>query len=438
MSFDAISWRFLSVLNLSTYISTSLETCFMTALSPSFSRKFLPFLLTLALVACCIEIDISVPSFPGMANHFKVSDGVIQLTIAYNFLGFCLASFFYGPLSDCYGRRKVMIYGNALLVLGAVGCVFAPSIPFLLVSRFIQGIGASTSAVVVFAMAADAYQGEKAVKLIAFMNSLLTTLMAIAPVFGAFITEAVGWRGNYSAVAIVCVVSWALLYFFLPETKDDLETFSLRKVLKDYGTILSSRKFMVASLVPSLLCGSYMAFVATASCLYIESFGLSTTAYALHQGAFVGSFSVISLFSGKVAAAFGAKESVQKALLLSIAGTTALVGLSFVAPNSPYLITSLMVVFGTGVAVIYPIVFASSLEVFPEIKGTASSAIMAMRAFLCSGAVFAVSSVYNGQTLPIAMTILAFTLLGAVCTIQWLKTCSENELPLEVSSSEAA
>ena len=107
-------------------------------------RRFLP-LLILSLIACCIEVDISVPGFPDMGRHFNVEDGIIQMTIAYNFLGFCLGAAIYGPLSDAYGRRPIMIWGNAILLLGAIGCVIAPSIPFLLATRLIQGIGASAS-----------------------------------------------------------------------------------------------------------------------------------------------------------------------------------------------------------------------------------------------------------------------------------------------------
>jgi len=162
----------------------------------------LPFLLILSLIAKFIEIDISVPSFPDIVRYFNVSEGTIQLTIAYNFLGFCIGGLFFGPLSECYGRRRIMIIGNTLLLIGAVGCVFAPSVFSLLIFRFIQGIGASTS-VVVFAIVADSYQGDKAIKFIGIMNSVLTVVMAIAPVLGSFINEIVGWRGNYATVAIL-------------------------------------------------------------------------------------------------------------------------------------------------------------------------------------------------------------------------------------------
>ncbi|WP_255453541.1 MFS transporter [Wolbachia endosymbiont of Atemnus politus] len=115
------------------------------------------------MIAKFIEIGISVPSFPDIVRYFDVSEGRIQLTIAYNFLGFCIGGLFLGPLSECYGRRRIMIIGNTLLLIGAVGCVFSPSVFWLLISRFIQGTGVSTS-VVVFAIVADSYKGDEAVK----------------------------------------------------------------------------------------------------------------------------------------------------------------------------------------------------------------------------------------------------------------------------------
>jgi MFS transporter, DHA1 family, multidrug resistance protein len=234
-------------------------------------KTFMP-LLILSLITCCIEIDISVPGFPDMAKFFNVSEGAIQLTIAYNFLGFCLAGLFYGPLSDCYGRRKMMILGNGLLLIGAVGCAFAPSLFILFVSRFIQGLGASASAVVVFAMIADAYTGEKAIKLIGIMNSALTVLMAIAPIIGSFINQAVGWRGNYAIVATMSLISWLLLVFLLPETKKEFEPFHVNKVLNNYKTLFCNAKFLKSSLIPSLQCSAYFSFVACGVFLYTETF----------------------------------------------------------------------------------------------------------------------------------------------------------------------
>ncbi|WP_264683295.1 MULTISPECIES: multidrug effflux MFS transporter [unclassified Wolbachia] len=366
----------------------------------------LPFLLILSLIAKFIEIDISVPSFPDMVRYFNVSEGTIQLTIAYNFLGFCIGGLFFGPLSECYGRRRIMIIGNTLLLIGAVGCVFAPSVFSLLISRFIQGIGASTS-VVVFAIVADSYQGDKAIKFIGIMNSVLTVVMAIAPVLGSFINEIVGWRGNYATVAILCLISWVLLLFLLPETKKDRDIFSLKKMMKDYRKLLSSSKFMVLSLQQSLFSAAYMSFITCGPFLYMETFGLSSTIYALHQGAIVGSFSLISLFSIKILKKFGAVWCVISGTSVGAIGSLLFVILSVIMPHSFYLVTLSMIIFSIGCAICQPVVFNASINVFPEIKGTASSALSFIRAFVMAIFIGLTSYVYNGQAINISLLVLS-------------------------------
>ncbi|MFP3023623.1 MAG: multidrug effflux MFS transporter [Wolbachia sp.] len=370
----------------------------------------LPFLLILSLIAKFIEIDISVPSFPDIVRYFNVPEGTIQLTIAYNFLGFCIGGLFFGPLSECYGRRRMMIIGNTFLLIGAVGCVVAPSVFYLLISRFIQGIGASTS-VVVFAIIADSYKGEETVKFIGIMNSVLTIVMAIAPVLGSFINEIVGWRGNYASVAILCFISWVLLIFLLPETKKDRDVFSLKKMMKDYKKLLSSSKFMVLSLQQSLFSAAYISFITCGPFLYMETFGLSSTIYALHQGAIVGSFSLISLFSIKILKKFGAVWCVISGTSVGAIGSLLFVILSVIMPHSFYLVTLSMIIFSIGCTICQPVVFNASINVFPEIKGTASSALSFIRAFVMAIFIGLTSYVYNGQVISAAVLVFSAVIL---------------------------
>ncbi len=380
----------------------------------------LPFLLILSLIAKFIEIDISVPSFPDMVRYFNVSEGTIQLTIAYNFLGFCIGGLFFGPLSECYGRRRIMIIGNTLLLIGAVGCIFAPSIFWLLISRFVQGIGVSTS-VVVFAIVADSYKGDEAVKFIGIMNSVLTVVMAIAPVLGSFINEIVGWRGNYATVAILCLISWVLLLLALPETKKDRDIFSLKKMMKDYRKLLSSPRFVTLSLMSSLFSAAYMSFITCGPFLYMKTFGLSSTIYALHQGAIVGCFPLISLFAGKILQKLGAIKCVISGTSVVAIGSLLLVIFSIIVPHSFYLVTLSMIIFSIGCAIFQPVIFNASINVFPEIKGTASSAVSFIRAFITAIFIGLTSYVYNGQAISVAVLVLSAIVLELVFTVYLLR-----------------
>ncbi len=383
--------------------------------------RFLPFLLIVSLVAPCMEVDLSAPSFPAIVPGLNTTDAWVQMTIAINFLGFAISGILYGPLSDSFGRRPVMIYGNALLLIGAAGCVFAPSIELLLVSRFIQGMGAAASAVVAFAIVADAYEGVKSTRFIGIMNSALTALMAIAPVLGSFVFKAVGWRGSYGFVAILCLVSWLLLVIGLPETKHKREPFHLKKIILDYKRLLSSTPFMVLSFVPTVLCAGYFSFIACSPFWYMDEMHLSVMAYALYQGSIVAVFSLVSIFSSKLIKHFGERRNVTYGMGFSFIGTCMILFMGLMRIPSPMFITLGMIVFATGFAALYPVVFSYSLNMFPEIRGAASSVLMAIRMIVVSTGVGLGSLFYNGQALSIGVILIICTLLSLIFLSSILK-----------------
>lgn len=383
---------------------------------------FILSLFILSLVAGCIEVEIAVPSFPEMATYFQVPENLIQLTVAYNFIGFCLTALIYGPLSERYGRRLVMITGNTLLFLGSLGCVLASSIEVLLLFRFIQGLGASASAVIVFTMIADIYyKDHQSIKIISLINTVLTILMATAPIAGSFISQAMGWWGNYVLVVVICAFSLGLQVLFLPETKKEFSSITFGTVVADYKRLLTSQRFMANSILPGLLYGCYIAFVSAASFLYIETFGMSTSSYALHQGATISAFTVINLLTPLLIEKFKKVRCLMIGLGLCGIGLLSLVFISLLMPISPYFITAFMMVFCMGFAICYPATFADSLEVFPEIKGISSSAGMSLRMLICAACVGGTSYLFNGHPISLFLSLVPPLFIAFGCFILVLK-----------------
>ncbi|KTD56020.1 major facilitator superfamily (MFS) transporter [Legionella sainthelensi] len=390
-------------------------------------NRFLPWLFLLSLISTCAEVDISVPGFPQIAQFFNVSESVIQATITYNFLGYFLGALLYGPLSDSFGRRKMMLFGNAILSIGAVGCFYAPSIDFLLMSRFIQGIGASTSVVLVFTMIADLYQGEKAMKLIGMMNAALSIIMACAPLLGGVINQAIGWRGNYGTVAIFSVFVWVLLLFLLPESKNQLDRFNTKKMMGDYRQLLTSSQFITASMVPSLLFAAYMSYIVGSAFLYIETFGLTTLTFVVHQAIIVASFAITSMYASKIIPIFGPNKTVKYGVTLSFISILAFVVLSVEGISSAYWTTLFMSLFGIGFAACYPIIFSNSLSIFPVLQGPASSLIMGSRALLVSVSTAITGYLYNGQPFMFALSIFFGVIIASLFSLSWLNANQPSE-----------
>lgn len=387
----------------------------------SFARiRLLPLLLFLSLIISSIEIDMAVPGFVAMAQHFNVADAVIQKTITYNFLGFFLAALVLGPLSDAYGRRIVMLYGCSFLVIGAVSCVFfafiqwPSSIMFILFFRFVQGMGAATPAVVAFAMIADVYKGEAATRLIGFMNATLSVCIALAPVVGSFIVIRMGWQGNYSIVAFLSVIVGTALFLWLPETLSLRNPVSIKDSVSTFKMLLSSPSFVVTSLIPTLLYATYMSFIACSAFLYIETFGLSVTAYGFHQGAIVGAFTLTSLSLTKMTSWIGVKRSVCMGGFLVILGPALLCMLD---DGSPYCVSICVSLFCIGFALIYPPIFAASMNYFPNCKGAASSLIMGKRALIVAGWVALTSRFFDGSVISIAVIMCSISVIAMMLLV---------------------
>lgn len=368
--------------------------------------KFLPALLMLALINSCIELEVSAPGFPDIMHYFQVSETMVSLTITFNLLGFCMAALFYGPLAERYGRRPIMIIGNGILAIGAIGCVLSSNMLWLLISRFFQGIGAATSAVVVSVIIADVYSVRKAARLYGVMNAVFTLLIALAPILGGFINLRVGWRGNYAVVALIATVSWFLLLIYLPETQLKRTKNNVFKVITDYRRILSHAVFLSAAIIPSLLYACYMTFVAIAPFIYRQFFALDMLSYIIHQSIIILVSAITSACSGQVTRCLGMKKTVCLGVGLALLGTSTML----VAFNA-VMLTITMSIFCLGFALIYPIIFAYSMDIFPSMKGIASSAIMSLRYLLCSVVTGIGSYCYQGKPLHMAIVLFLVVLV---------------------------
>lgn len=360
-----------------------------------------PILYIISLIACCIEIDISVPCFPSLIEYFKTTESLAQHTISINFLGFFIGSLIVGPMSDAYGRRPVMVLGNAILMIGALCCIWVPTIFSLLVARFFQGLGASTSAVVVFAMIADTYKSNKAAQIIGVMNCAFTCLMAISPILGCYLNEIFGWRGNYAVVGIISLLSWILIIFSLPETLNMKKRVSVKQIRNDFYLLLRSGHFLQTSFAPSLLYASYLSFITSAPFLYMHTFKLPLYEYAAHQVIVVVSFAIVSMLSGVILKYMNNFQCILTGITFSIIGTLSFWLGSLIFPNA-LTTTASVSIFSVGFALLYPVTFTSSLEIFPNIKGSATSLIMSKRAVIIAFVIFMTSYFYDGKSSTVA------------------------------------
>lgn len=394
--------------------------------------RYVPLVLLFSLVASSIEMDISVPGFPGMAEFFATSEANIQSTLSMNFLGFCIASLFFGPLADSFGRKKLMVAGFLLFGLCSTGCAITDNLSNLLAYRFFQGLGASSVWVIAYAIIADLYQGKLAAKYIGLTNAVATAVMAIAPAFGSLLCKTWGWRSTYTVVSFLSVASLIAITFWLPETIQQKRPFKLKLVLADYYKLLSSYDYMLHAFVPSIISAAYMAYIAAAPFLYIDKLHMSFDEYAVHQSLVIAGFSIVSFKVDWFLEKFGELRSQKLGLWCCIGSMLAIAPLSYLFPTNAIFISACMMVYGFGAAIIFGVLVAKTLGFYPELKGTASSLMMAMRVSFCSLGVWIGAQFYTGNLFDSTIVVSALASIGIMANMLTFKYSYAQDLNQQV------
>ncbi|WP_396434985.1 multidrug effflux MFS transporter [Limnohabitans sp.] len=243
--------------------------------------KIVVLLLALLLGLQPVTTDLYLPALPAITEGFGAGMGQAQLTLTALLLAFGLSQLVWGPMSDRYGRRPILLWGMAAYVLASVACAFAPSMAWLIAGRALQGVAMGAGVMAARAVVRDLYAPAQGANV---MSQALTGLgliaCACAPL-GGILTDTLGWRVALLALAAFGVVTFGLLLWRFEETLSQAnpKALELRGLLKSNWQILQNPTFRAWN---ALSTGSYMGlftFLASSSFVFTRSMGYSKTAY---------------------------------------------------------------------------------------------------------------------------------------------------------------
>lgn len=252
--------------------------------------------LILGLLSCLgpFAIDMYLPAMPLIGDNLGVSPMGMQSTITAYFAAFGIAQMFYGPWADQSGRKLPLYAGIAMFVLGTILCMTATSGTGLIAGRFVQGLGGAALGVVPRAIVRDMMTGAEATRMMSKIMLTFSVSPMLAPLVGSALLVITGWRGIFGALLVASVVSLALLGLAQPETlpPQNRRPFKMRFLLKGCGELLVDKTFMLLTFVGAFGFGSFFIFLASASYVYQQGFGLTSTqfsiAFAVNAMAFIG------------------------------------------------------------------------------------------------------------------------------------------------------
>ncbi|MFD2176339.1 multidrug effflux MFS transporter [Veronia pacifica] len=374
--------------------------------SPVTERGF-RFLMIMIFLAAAIETDIYLPSFPDIMTAFNTDEIMVQRILSFNFLGVCIASLFYGPASDAFGRKRVLNVGYFLFVLASFGCTIAPNIEVLIALRFIQGFGSAACFIIGTAVIFDLFKAEKAAKMCADLSTLVVSLIAFAPMLGGWINIQFNYHYNFLFIAVLSLVTALICYFYLPESlpEEKRQPLKVGQVARNYLTVLKNGSFWANTLICGMIFGSYMVFVSSMSLVFINHFGIDKEVFPLFQFGILASFVLASINASRLMERVGLKTLRNVGFGISLLANLALYMLPDIWQENAYVVTGLMAIFGVGAGLCGGIFFSASMEACPEHTGISSSLVTSIRLALVAVLVD-ISSKYFDGTLASVFTVM--------------------------------
>lgn len=238
-----------------------------------------------------MSTDLYLPALPKMVKILHTNIGLLNLTITCFFIFYAISMLFWGPLSDKFGRKKILLIGMLIYTVGSFLCLISTDVYFLIGSRIIQAIGSGAAVAVATAMMKDVYTGKKLVAMLAAVQSISMTTPVIAPIIGAFILQYTSWHGIFGVLTIVGVLG-VIGTTLLTETLETFSTGSVFTTLKNIRVVAKNPAFSILLFVFTVTTLPMMAYITMSSYIYVNGFGLGDKFYTIFYS-FTGLFLVI-------------------------------------------------------------------------------------------------------------------------------------------------
>lgn len=384
--------------------------------NPALINRPMFFLLAALAAFAPLAIDLYLPSLAAIGAELQAPSGQVQQTVTVFLAGFALGMLFYGPLSDRFGRRRMIFAGTSLFVLASVACMLAQTIEQLLWFRLIQAFGGGAAAVISRAVVRDLFGETDSARVMAMIAMVTSLAPMLAPLLGAYILELGSWRYEFFALALFGVACTVAAYILLPETLSTVRSqASMTQAFKGYWTVWKHNSARMLIVAGGGHFAAMFAYITGTPFVYIEFFGLSEKTYALLFGSNIAALIAFGYLSTRLVKRTGTTPLIKLGSGLGLLGAILVLASAFNGGSATW--NLVLMVFGFLVCVgalglVAPNTTAQLLGKHPNNAGAASALYGCAQFGLGGLASWAVSLVHNNTALPMAATVLAFAALA--------------------------
>ena len=381
------------------------------------SKKKLILILGLLSMLMPLSIDMYLPSMPTIAQDFNVADATVQLTISCYLLGFSFGQLLFGPITDSYGRRYVLIAGLIIFIVAALICGIASNINQLITARFFHGIAAAATSIVINALMKDIYRDrDEFSKMMSFVMLISNVAPLLAPIIGGFILYWFNWQANFYTISLTALIGLALVIIFIPETlsKAKRSKFSFTRILSNFIMLFRHGQVLAYMMIGAFAGAGLFSFLSLGPFVYMNLHGVASTHFGYYFALNIVVMVFMNTLNSRLVKHVGSFKMMQLGLFIQFIMAIGLMIVTLFNLGFIYLVICIAGYIGC-MSTIGGNSMAIILDFYPHIAGTASSLAGTIR-FAIAGAV--------GISLSFLVSNLTTITTASDNSSEWLMTGS--------------
>lgn len=378
---------------------------------PLRGRARAPFLLLVAMTACgTLGMHVIIPALPATARALGMSIGTAQLTITLYLIGLAIGQLLYGPVSDRFGRRPVLLVGLSLFTAASIITALAPTATILITARILQSVGGCAGLVLGRAAVRDGATADKAAGQLALLTLVMAMVPAIAPAIGGFLTAYINWRASYVLLAVFGGLTLVACGLLMPETASPHAT--RRPMVTAYARLLRSPRFLGYAVGGACSTTSFYGFMSASPFIFEGLLHQPTQRVGLYYLLLMGGVAAGSFGANRVAGRLPVQTALRIANGVGILGAALFALADASGALSVLTVVAPVCLFMVGAGMASPFALAGSVSVNPQAIGAASGMygfIQMGYGMLCT---VVAETWHPGSVYPVVTVLLGSALLG--------------------------
>lgn len=347
-----------------------------------------------------------LPALSQIASEFQIGINQVQLSITAWLAGSMSVQLFVGPLTDRYGRRPILFGGGLLFLLSTLACSFAPSLLWLLIARFVQGIGVCTMMVSGYASIHDLYDDREAIHILIWMGTAAIIAPAIGPVLGGLFLLFTTWQVIFLSLFLLGLIALSALWFIMPESTQlqNRRPLNIKNLVATYSHIFANSSFMMSAMSFGFGYSGTIGWITVSPFILMENLQLTPTQFGFFQLPVFGGYIIGAQLVKRLMKKFDLDQLIN--LGLTVAGLSGIVFslLALFIPQNPFSFVIPMMTFTLGFGFAAAPLNRITLTATSEQKGAAM-------------AIFYLCMIGSGTLISLLLSVMSETVFSSCLVI---------------------